>query len=1360
MNKKTLLHLLFASLLACAAHAGSLESAFTQPPETTRPRCYWYWMDGQITKEGITRDLEAMKRVGIGEGYIGVITGQSGTPTTSTTKALTDEWWSFIEHAIREGTRLGVDIGFFNSPGWSQSGGPWVKPSQAMRYVTLPEMRLKGPQHFAGKLPVPPGEFQDLAVLAFPAPAGEDEIAKITARTPTSVTFEMPSAFTARSVTVVPIKPVNVAAELQSSYDGQNYQRVKKFSIDRHNLIAGVGPVPLAPIVATFPAITARFFRLTFSAECELGEIRLTPAGRVENFAEKALQKVCQDPHALYDFYTWPAGAEPDSAGLIVKANDVLDISRFATLSVTNQGRIVVQKAVYGVPGDGTRTREVRAEVQKIADGGGSVFQVGRIAESGDPAFGVVKTLTVDYTLDGKPLQFKGTDGEIANLSGAGTLIWDVPPGDWVVLRTALTPTGTVNGPAPSEATGYEVDKMNRVPLRSHFEAYVGNLLKRMPAADRKSWKHVVADSYEVGSQNWTDGLAADFQNRYGYDPLRFLPVMTGRIVGSAEQSDRFLWDLRRLVADRIARDYVGGLSALCREHGLKMWLENYGHWGFPAEFLQYGSLCDEIAGEFWADGDFLNSKDTYYLGRYELRDASSAANIYDKPITWAEAFTGGPAFINSPRCLKARGDWAFCQGINQFVLHVYIHQPTDKKLPGINAGFGTEFNRNNTWFEQSKAWIDYLRRSSVLLQAGKHVADVAYFISEDAPKFCGTQQPALPSGFDYDFINGDVIEHRLSVKDGRLVLPDGMSFRLLALPPSATMRPELLKKIGELVKAGATVVGTPPARSPSLENFPTCDAEVKKLAREIWGDADLKQPGERPFGKGRVFWGKSLEAVFAELSLKPDFENSASLGFTHRHSADADIYFVANPKEKSLTTTAAFRVGNKAPELWLPDSGRIEHPAVYDTADGVVRLPLSFGPAGSVFVVFRNKAASKAERIVSVTRNGKEVLGTTVTPQVTEVAGDNPGNLSYAVWVKPGDDTTLIGEANSGIVGFSEKRNDVFFPTHGGSFGPDPANAGGGLAVGRNGVSLFEHGGDYFAPTLVHAAALTNWTHVTVVYRDGQPSLYLNGVLARTGLKSTHKVHFGAGSAGDAKYRGELSAIKAFARPLGEAEIVGLMTAMEKPEKESRAVPVQLRRNKAGQIVAQGGEPGEYEVKFADGRVRTLKVSPVAVPVEIAGPWEVSFTPGWGAPEKITFDTLTDWTKRPEEGIKHFSGKATYRRTFEVSGQRQPGSAMILDLGQVNDIAVVRVNGQEIATLWHPPYQLDIASAVKPGTNRLEVDVVNTWNNRLAGDAALPVEQRLTSTTAATVSKDTPLTPAGLLGSVYLRDDNTTEIK
>ena len=273
MMNRMMIGILTLGVFATGAFAqDGLEKRFANPPDATKPRCYWYWMDGQITKEGITRDLEAMKRVGIGEGYIGAISGQSGEAAKERCNALTEEWWGYIEHAIREGGRLGVDIGMFNSPGWSQSGGPWVKPEQAMRYVVLPETRLRGPQRFEGKLPTPKGKFQDIAVLAFPAPAGEGEAAQETARTPTSISFEMPAPFTVRSVVVQPVERVlDITAELQVSDDGLQYRTVKTFTIDRHNLRVQVGPVPLAPVVAALPAITARFFRLNFSSACDAG---------------------------------------------------------------------------------------------------------------------------------------------------------------------------------------------------------------------------------------------------------------------------------------------------------------------------------------------------------------------------------------------------------------------------------------------------------------------------------------------------------------------------------------------------------------------------------------------------------------------------------------------------------------------------------------------------------------------------------------------------------------------------------------------------------------------------------------------------------------------------------------------------------------------------------------------------------------------------------------------------------------------------------------------------------------------------------------------------------------------------------
>ncbi|OGV70699.1 MAG: hypothetical protein A2283_16580 [Lentisphaerae bacterium RIFOXYA12_FULL_48_11] len=1237
-----------AGQAALLAAPDDLAARFLNPPDSTKPRCYWYWIDGHVSREGITHDLEAMKRVGIGEGYIGIIGGGE-------IKALTEDWWQLIEHAVREGGRIGVDVGLFNCPGWSQSGGPWIKPEQSMRYVALQEMRVTGPKRFEGKLPKPEGDFQDLAVLAFPVPANDvdDAVArgaKVT-RKPESILFEMREPFTARSLVVHPVNKVRVKADLQVSDDGQQYRTLRKFDIDRHNLNVNVGPVPLSPIAISFPAVTAKYFRLSFSGPCELGDVRVSPAARLESYPEKQLAKVFQDPLPPYDFYTWPQQAEPELESLVIKRDEVIDISR--------------------------------------------------------------------------------------KMDKDGILTWDPPsPGSsgvasWIVLRAVLMPTGTKNSPAPPEATGLEVDKMNREALKSHFDAYVGKLLARIPEKERRAFKHVVADSYEMGPQNWTDGMAADFKKCYGYDPIPFLPVMTGRVVDSADQSDRFLWDLRRMIADRVSRDYVGGLRDLCNKHGLKMWLENYGHWGFPGEFLQYGGNCDEISGEFWANGN---------LGSIELRDASSAAHIYGKPIVWAEAFTGGPAFQSTPASLKARGDWSYCEGINQFVLHVYIHQPWDDKLPGVNAWFGTEFNRNNTWYDYSRPWIDYQRRCSVMLQAGKHVADVAYFIGEDAPKMAGLCKPKLPAGYNFDYINAEVLENNTSVKDGRLVLKSGMSYRLLVLPDQATMRPALLNKIRDLVKRGGVVLGQPPLRSPSMEDYPSCDAKVKKLADELWGN-------------GLVMTDRDLPSAFNKLKIPPDVICPAGILWTHRRDGDLEIYFLSNQRPSSRTETIAFRANGLAPEFWWPETGRIEKPAVYDVDQDSVKVPVHFGPNTSVFVVFREKARNN--RVVEVTCNGRQLFD--MTPSASSEVEESANTFTMAMWAKPSADTVLPSETNSGVRGLHDKRNDVFQAAHGDSFAPGGTHAGSGVSIGRNGIAVFEHGAGYFVPILVHSVQVTGWTHVAVVYRDGEPSLYLNGKFVRKGLKSSKTVHSSVTSAGaDAKFSGKVSRVESLPRALDETDLAKLMGSAPGEGAGFSGLPIELTFNADNKLEVAARASGSYTWKTAEGAVQKLEVASVQQPVEVKGSWEVSFYARTAVEShKTVFDKLISWTDRPEEEIKYYSGVAVYSKIFEMPNSEKSAfenrhSKIYLDLGEVRDIARVRVNGHDAGTVWKQPYRLDVTKLVKQGENQLEVEVVNTWLNRLIGDEQ-PDAKKSTFAITKSWKADTMLLPAGLLGPVIV---------
>ena len=745
-----------AALAACCGTGASgpqhvsheaLASGFVTPPDSIQTSVYWYWISNNISKEGVIKDLESMKKAGINRAFIGNI-GQDDVPYGNV-KMLSEEWWDILHAALKKATELDIEIGIFNSPGWSQSGGPWVKADQAMRYLASSETRAKGPQKFNAKLVQPTDSFQDVRVIAYPVPKDDQltlnasngtitstpkvaDLTKITDGDQKSgiaipkggeITIDLKAnaPFTARSLTVKPTEhPLGAQGELQVK-EGDNYRTLSKFDINRTNTALNVGFDQFAPVVVSIPATTGTDFRVIIkgaNAGSGLAEVALAAAPRVERFSEKTLAKMHPTPLPYWKDYQWPVQPAVEDAALMVDPAKVQDISQY--------------------------------------------------------------------------------------LAADGTLTWDVPEGEWVILRMGMTPTGTTNSPAAPEATGYETDKMSREHIASHFDAHMGEILRRIPAEDRKTFKVVVQDSYETGGQNFTDGMIEEFKTRYGYDPTPYLPVYNGIVVGSEEASDRFLWDVRRMIADKVAYDYVGGLRDVSHQHGLHTWLENYGHWGFPGEFLMYGGQSDEIGGEFWSEGE---------LGDIENRAASSCGHIYGKTKISAESNTcAGNSYARYPGVIKQRGDRFFAEGINNTLLHVYITQPDDR-LPGVNAWFGNEFNRHNTWFSQIDNYLTYLKRANFMLQQGLNVADAAYFIGEDAPKMTGIVDPALPTGYQFDYMNAEVIEKYMDVKDGKITLPHGTQYRILVLPKLETMRPELLAKIKELIEKGAVEMGPQAAR-------------------------------------------------------------------------------------------------------------------------------------------------------------------------------------------------------------------------------------------------------------------------------------------------------------------------------------------------------------------------------------------------------------------------------------------------------------------------------------------------------------------------------------------------------------------
>jgi len=441
----------------------------------------------------------------------------------------------------------------------------------------------------------------------------------------------------------------------------------------------------------------------------------------------------------------------------------------------------------------------------------------------------------------------------IIDLSGRmdanGQLKWEAPKGHWTIVRFGHTVGGLRNRPAPREGRGNECDKMSKAAAAWHWKHSVQKVIDDAGPLAGKAFNNVLIDSYETGQQNWTKGFESEFQKRRGYDLKNYLPAITGRVVNDIEHTERFLWDYRRAIADMWTENYYGYFAEMCHENGLVLSCEPYGKPGNLDNFA-VADVVDIPMGEWWA-------RSPSGLHNSSSKMSASAAHANGRRIVGAEAFTAGresAAFINHPYHLKAQGDYYFCQGINRFIFHTFVHQPWDKSVvPGMTMGpWGIQNNRNNTWYEQGKAWNEYLARSQSLLQEGIFQADLCYYPGENAPQVASLRdemKPALPAGFDYDTISRNNLM-KLTVKDGRLVLPGLMEYRLLVMP-EGPVRPEVLNKVRDLLQAGAQVVWAKPDRTPGLQNYPQSDQLVLKTAAEIWGDCDGKSVMDHAFGKG-----------------------------------------------------------------------------------------------------------------------------------------------------------------------------------------------------------------------------------------------------------------------------------------------------------------------------------------------------------------------------------------------------------------------------------------------------------------------------------------------------------------------------
>jgi len=1255
-----------------------LEQDFRIPPASSYPRVFWFWMNGNVTKKGITLDLEEMKKVGIG----GVFNFDVGTGIPKgRVEYLSNEWLELKKHAMQEASRLGLDFTMHNCPGWSASGGPWITPEMAMQQITWSETYLSGGMGIKMLLPKPPirlNYYHDIATLAFPSMEGEELLETIRLSSssgsieewnrsagteqgiavyppadgqPAWLRFEFSKPYEARQITFYiaaakkdqsisgPIEfGERTSIALESSDDGKDFRVVTNINTGLETELVLNDKF----ITYDFPATKAKYFRLSSAKARRYKHVQFSGFTRLKNWMEKTNHR------ARYN----------------------LLVSETSTIQERNDQ--IVPK--------------------------GSIIDSAPVIDLG-----------------------KYVDRD-------GLLTWDAPPGNWTVLRIGFTPTGTYIRAAPESGLGLECDKYNADAMSFHFLKMTEKLLPVMKSLAAKGKMGLEIDSYEAGTQNWTNGFENLFKSRWGYDLMKYLPAVAGgRVVENVDITERFLWDFRWLQASLIAENYYGQFQKLCHQHRITAYIEPY-EMG-PMEEMQVGSKGDVNIGEFWSGvASVLPVKQP---SRRSIKLAASIAHINDQKITGAEAFTAEPEsgrWQEYPFALKAWGDKAFTRGTNLLIIHRYAHQPHPTAVPGMTMGpWGIHFERTNTWWDQGKSWLTYLSRCQYLLRQGHFVADLIYFTGEDANMYTSVNaedlNPVPPAGYDYDLINAEVILTKVKISNNRLMLANGSSYRIFVLQNYRAVSVALLQKLRELVNDGLMLVGARPEHSTGLSDFSGEDTAFKKIVADLWGEADGEKITENKYGQGRVFWGLSLPSILEKLDVKKDFEFTSLSGdapiiYLHRTLQDQDIYFLSNQRRTYEDTVCTFRVTNKQPELWDAVTGKIIRSAVYELIDDRVKVPIRFEPYGSIFVVFRS--AASPNYLQSIEKDNSIVLATknfALTPR--HIYGDVTNNFTIGFWAKPEMNVLLNPTFVLGTVKEPWTEYYSIYPTSGKELFGD-AHSCCGVAVGRNGVAIWEHASGNPVLVLAAPANITGWSHIILMYKSGIPAVYVNGKLVQTGKRSDNIVHPPADKAylneGASYYNGDMSKPSVFTKSLADDEILKL--SEEKPPIEHSPFVIEMAGTNQPLLLIKSN--GNYVLNRNGGAKTILPIKNIEDPVEISGPWTVRFPRNAGVSPQIVLPQLMSLHQHEDASVRYFSGTAVYSTRFIFSGSLD-NKFWFLDLGRVEVIADITINGKKLGIAWKRPYTANATGALIRGNNKIEIKVTTLWPNRLIGDEQMP---------------------------------------
>ena len=931
-----LLVVLPAMLLGgCSGNKSSvkeLSEGWENPPQSARTRVWWHWMNGNITKEGIKKDLEWMDRIGLG-GFQN-FDAASGTPTIVKDRLvyMHDGWKDAFAYAAKVADSLGLEFAIASAPGWSSTGGPWVEPKDAMKKLVWRTMTVEGGSKVDAALPAPftkVGAFQnggaagrgtaaqvdeyyeDVAVLAVKMPEGRATAEQLGAKVTSSggnftlsqltdgditnssllpaderkgfswIMYEYPQPVTVKSITLVDGSTGGFGGRasttfFESSEDGKNFTRVAP-------LQAG----GVAQRTVSVPATTAKYFRITYRNQAP-------PAGG-GMFGMPMPRGPMGTNIAELDLHTY------------TMVNRFEDKAGFSALpNLTAQATPVVEGEKFPSPED-------------------------------------VIDITSSMTSDGK-------------------ISWDAPAGTWKIYRFGFSLTGKQNHPAPAEATGLEVDKLDPVAWTAYFRKYF-DMYKDASGGlmGQRGVQYVLTDSYEAENETWTPAMREEFKNRRGYDMMAWMPVIAGEVIGSPAQSDAFLWDYRATIGDLIAANYDLLSEIAINEYGMKgRYSESHeGGRAYVGDGMDLKRTAEVPMSAMWVTASWLpnlpSGEPDRSMYNADDRESASVAHIYGQNVAAAESMTapgqGGLAYSYCPENLKFVADIELSNGINRFVIHESAHQPSDEHVPGLSlGGIGQWFNRHETWAEMAGVWVDYMSRSSFVLQWGKSVADILYYYGEDSnvTSVFGNNAPQIPSGYQWDYCSPHALINAISVKNGEIVSQGGTTYKVIWMDRNMDyVSTPVLRKILSLVEAGAMIGGVRPSHPASLADDPQ---QWNELVSSIWDS-----------GRANVKENISLAELLKAASVEPDVVIPEGVKFLHRTAKGAEAYWINKPSKDYATLSVSFRTSGMKPQVWHPDTG-VKEDVSYRVEGERTVVTLDMVPDDALFVIFSGKGESSYE--------------------------------------------------------------------------------------------------------------------------------------------------------------------------------------------------------------------------------------------------------------------------------------------------------------------------------------------------------------------------------------------------------------